>query len=398
MGRTKKSKPGHAQREREKNDLLSQKGLSSSSNNQDKKGVSTQKPAKGKKRARSPSSVDTGRNVSTSIASSKNQEKTDFIVEEGSRKPTPDDAHGSDSHSRGKKRRGAGDPRRLGLMDEEGNGGEEVDEPEGLASLPNVLAHSQDEQLSLRTGIPSSTFQALKKTATVGASHIITSSKMQQRIGSVLKFLNHSDPPPKANGMERPLEKKARIMLLTCHEKAISKLVSIVELIKNNRGEASEEGKGSGKGNGKGYWQYNKIVPKTIELTEPNHHQNGKQSMMDTALTTSTATVAQGTTSAIQHQSQTHCLTTKPETIPNNNADEDDDNEDPAFENMTLPAIATTTTASQLPGTQQVNDKRKPKIRVVPTLAICLATAPVPALEAHGFRLQRGMGEGKRDG
>lgn len=104
-------------------------------------------------------------------------------------------------------------------MDEEGNGGEEVDESEGLGSLPNVLAHSQDEQLSLRTGIPSSTFQALKKTATVGASHIITSSKMQQRIGSMLKFLNYSDPPPKANGMERPSEKKQE----SCSSRATKK-------------------------------------------------------------------------------------------------------------------------------------------------------------------------------
>ena len=301
---------------------------------------------------------------------------------------TEDDPRNGEFHkATRRKRRKVDTSIRLGLSDDDGGYGEEGDGGEGiLRPLPKVLEHSADEILSSRIGIPASSIQTLRKTATIGTSHIITSSKMEQRIGFVLKFFNHLVSIPAVDDVRPQQEKVARIMILTCHEKAISKLVSIVELVKSNKAEAARDGKGNGIGNG--YWQYNKIVPKTIELKESKHPAKGEPRVADPAPATSSTTADIRTDGSTHNPSgknppSTTVATAKPTADGAAAINDEEDSTD--FEIMLPPNHHVSSTQLDY-NTQEV--KRKPKIRVVPTLAVCLATTSVPALEEHGFRLQ----------
>lgn len=281
----------------------------------------------------------------------------------------------------------------------------------GSKESPNVLSHSHDGHLSSLTSLPLSGIQAFRKQVSLATVHIITSSKMEQKISSVLKFLNgeggHGSGDQSVT--ESAQRQQARLMILTCHEKAVGKLVSIVEIVKTNdngkeMGESTKAGNEVERGEigmkkGRRWWQYNKIVPKTIQLKDPmtsDRPQNDTKANADIVTKPTTTiineTVLNPTAHSLQSQENpafskdSHLMNTNHAEDHNDDEKEEGGEEDAAFEKMLLPN-ATSTAHQQT--THSETFKRKPKIRVVPTLAVCLSTVALPSLaEEYGYHLQ----------
>ena len=195
-------------------------------------------------------------------------------------------------------------------------------------------------------------------------SYVEQSTKMERKIRSILQFLT-SPSATTANPTEEKGTKQSKVTVLTCHHKSASKLVGIVEVVKS---ESAKQGLPC--------WQYNRIIPKTVELEnrDPTTTDAGREGVLSNDRTRQTAgfvnPTSQDSRSLFQPQQQSPDPTENP-------------GDDEAFEMMTAPNHA----ASQSAGSNaQGTNGKKPKIRVIPTLSVCLATVEIPALEKSGYR------------
>ena len=307
---------------------------------------------------------------------------------------------------------------------------------------PTTTQEEDPSTLHLQSNALPTILPTLRKKYTVSSMIINQNSKVGAKVKSTVAFLGStfSDSAGKGgldgkgeeeDGMEEEVEegkeegkeeekekgkeKSQRVIIFTSHERAVGKLIAIVESVKEAiskqryGGNKSKGGSGDEKGKRR-VWQYNKIVGKTVTLEKTPlpwllQLQDGKKPMMETTNINhdkedasgpsskkspshhlSKATNATSVSLALDSNATNDATTTQDHEEAKD--EEEEDEEENTFENMPLPnSTSIFPSPSQPPAPENgIQRQTKPKIRVIPTLAVILVTGgAVPEVEREGF-------------